>query len=141
MTLALNKMAFLLATLIVLGTMLLGCSAAQAHVSNDVKAVERSAPLRIFAAKIVDHGFAIETERLEVLADVSVLDNRFDDPHTTTETSCCGNGGSVCSSGALALTPSVLLYPMPNLAVSAFSHAALAGIKVNGLMRPPRASV
>ncbi len=142
MTLALNKMASLLAALVVLGIMLLGSPAAHAHVSHDGKAVERSASVHAFAADGLDlYVSATETERSGPLADVLVSVDRFDDPHADVEDTCCGNGVTACSSGALALTQSLLLYPMPGAAESTFSYTALIGISVARLIRPPRASV
>lgn len=144
MTHAVNKLAAWLATMVVAGLLLLVSSAAQAHVPHGGESFVSVTALEVVAVRgaVADRSVpAVELGAQEYYIGISDSGSQTDHLLPSAETSCCGNGVSACSAGGLAQAPSVLPRPLSCAAEGPFGTAALMGVIVDGLIRPPRATV
>lgn len=139
MSFFLNKMASLLATLVVVGIALFCSSAAQAHANHGVAATDLSA--RSVVASIDRVQPAADVDATEEVASATGEDDA-DDGHRVAGTSCCGTGVSNCmvasvgiAAGALAAPPSGWTHD------AAREPGALHGVVLDGMIRPPKALV
>lgn len=144
MTHAVNKLAAWLATVVVACMMLFVSSAAQAHVSHGGKSFGSVTAVEGLAVRGADADRPVpevESKAQEAKVRMSDSGGQTDDVLPNAETSCCGNGVSACSAGALAQSPSVLLRSLSYATDGPFGTVALIGVTVDGLIRPPRATV
>lgn len=141
MTHALNKLAAWLATVVVAGMVLLVSSAAQAHVSHGGKSFGSVTAVEVLAVTDSNVGRpvpALRSTAREANFWIADTGGRTDYVLPSAETSCCGDGVSACSTGALAHVPTVILNPQFCTTDNPFGAAALMGVTVDGLIRPPR---
>lgn len=138
MSFVLNKMASLLATLVVVCVVLFCSSAAQAHGNHGPVAPNTS----VEVAALIDEVEAVSDiggdEDAQAVA--SKKDGQIDG-HRVPGSSCCGTGMSNCM--AVTIGSAVDQLHAPPLATHAPARQAglLLGTVVDGLIRPPRALV
>jgi hypothetical protein len=134
MSFVLNKMASLLATLVVASIVLFCTSAAQAH-GNHSPALSTSVEV---AADIIeveaasDVGSDADTQAVTTEKDDEAGGNRVPG------SSCCGTGMSNCMAAAVSTALELLQSPPLGNHGPARQAAQLLGTVVDGLIRPPR---
>ncbi|WP_188848943.1 hypothetical protein [Aureimonas glaciei] len=131
-----NKMASLLATLVVVGVALFCSSAARAHANHAGEATELSA--RSVVSPVDSVQPAADGDAAEEIASATGEDGAVDG-HRVAGTSCCGTGVSNCmaasvgtAAGALAAPPSGRTHD------AAREPGALQGVVLDGMIRPPK---
>lgn len=138
-----NKMAVWLATFVVAGLVLLVSSTAQAHVAHDGGAAANASEFRMSvdpeAHERAESAGGISTEGPE--ARVSLIADHGDAERQGAKAACCGTGISGCASVVLAQTAPALRFPSPVPTDASSMTPSLKGTTVDGLIRPPRASV
>lgn len=124
-----NKMASLLATLVVVGIALFCSSSAQAHANHGTDIAEALAA-----------AFAGDVAAEEAAADTS--DDREVAGHrVASSSSCCGTGVSTCMVAASSGPPICLRAPPLATHAPALDSGLLDGTRLDGLIRPPKALV
>lgn len=123
MSFLLNKMASLLATLVVVGIALFCSSSAQAHANHGTDSAEA------FAAAI-----ASDVAAEEAAAD----DGEVAGHRVASSSSCCGTGVSTCMAATIGLPAFCLRAPPMAMHGPALDSALLAGTSLDGLIRPPK---
>lgn len=126
MSFLLNKMASLLATLVVVGIALFCSSSAQAHANHGTDSAEA------FAAAI-----ASDVAAEEAAADASD-DGEVAVHRVASSSSCCGTGVSTCMAATIGLPAFCLRAPPVAMHGPALDSALLAGTSLDGLIRPPK---
>lgn len=133
-----NKMASLLATLVVVGLALFCSSAAQAHGDHGPAAVE--VPVRVLAA-LEDRAAASGTDGDEALRAGATGSDDAVGGHRTAGTTCCGTGMANCMAATVGSSGRAFAAPAPACHDPARPADALRGAPVDGLIRPPRPTV
>jgi hypothetical protein len=138
MSFVLNKMASLLATLVVVCTVLFCSSAAQAHANHSPTAPEASVQVpadldEVQAAS--DNGGDQDTQFVAATKSDKAGGQRL------AGSSCCGTGVSNCMATAIGSTADPLQLPPPGDHGPARQATLLLGTLVDSLIRPPRALV
>ncbi|NDV89286.1 hypothetical protein GTW51_21730 [Aurantimonas aggregata] len=129
MSFFLNKMASLLATLMVVGIALFCSSSALAHTSHGTDTAEAVA-LTLAGDLVVEEAAAATGDDGEVAGH-----------RVASQSSCCGTGVSTCMA-ATTSAPAICLRAPP-LATHgpALESGLLDGTSLDGLIRPPKAFV
>lgn len=138
MSFVLNKIASLLATLVVVGIALFCSSAAQAHTNHGVETAE--APARQVAASVDRPENASGGDATEALAFVPVEDGTVGD-HRVVGSSCCGTGVSNCMAATVGALAGSLPAPPSATHDRVPEPGALDGVVLDGMIRPPKALV
>ncbi|UIJ73430.1 hypothetical protein [Aurantimonas sp. HBX-1] len=133
MSFVLNKMASLLAILVVVGIALFWSSAAQAHTNHVSDVVEASS---VVAAPALA-GSLTAAENADAVAGPGA-ENGNEDGHRITWSSCCGTGVSNCMAATATLSDNSI--PALEMARHVFARAScvLDGVSLDGLIRPPK---
>ena len=129
MSFLMNKMASLLATLVVVGIALLCSSSAQAHANHGTVPAEAVAPT--LAGDLL----------VEEAAAATGDDGEVPGHRVASQSSCCGTGVSTCIA-ATTSAPAICLR-VPPLATHGppLESGLLDGTSLDGLIRPPKAFV
>lgn len=129
MSFVLNKMASLLATLVVVGIALFCSSSAQAHTNHGTETAEA------FALALA--GDVVAEDAAAVTGDDGEVAGHRD----SSLSSCCGTGVSTCMAAATS-APAIRLRAPPSATHGpALESGLLDGTSLDGLIRPPKALV
>lgn len=135
MSFVLNKMASMLATLVVVGLVLFCSSAAQAHVSHDPAAPGISAQV---AAGLEEVQAASDKAGDKGAAAAAKGDDK-PGGHRSPGSSCCGTGLGNCMAAATVGSAGCQVQVPPAIVHAPVGPAtSLLGAVVDGLIRPPR---
>ena len=137
MSFVLNKMASLLATLVVVCVVLFCSSAAQAHANHGTAAPEAS--VQVLAD--IDEVQAASDDDAVARSPLRPTKDGKADGHRAAGSSCCGTGMSNCMATAIGTAVEPLRTPPLGDHGPASQSTSLLGTVVDGLIRPPRALV
>lgn len=138
MSFVLNKMASLLATLVVVGIALFCSSSAQAHANHGIEAAEVYA--REVAAPIDGSEPATDGDVADEMASALGDDGSVGD-HRVAGSSCCGTSLSNCMAATGGAVAGSLPEPPLGTHDPIREPAALDGVVLDGMIRPPKALV
>jgi hypothetical protein len=137
MSFVLNKMASLLATLVVVGVALFCSSAAQAHANHGAGAAEPSA--RSVAAPVDSVQAATKVHAAE---EITSGEDGDVGGHLAAGSSCCGTGAAGCMAASIGTAAGALALPPPGRTHDAAREpGALHGVVLDGIIRPPKTLV
>ncbi|MEF2553290.1 hypothetical protein VQ042_18315 [Aurantimonas sp. A2-1-M11] len=129
MSFLLNKMASLLATLVVVSIALFCSSSAQAHTNHGTDTAEAFAPALV--------GDIAAEEAVAVTSD----DGSTAVQRVTSSSSCCGTGVSTCMAATTGASAFCLRAPPLATHGPDLDAGLLDGTNLDGLIRPPKAFV
>lgn len=138
MSFVLNRVASLLATLVVVGIALFCSSAAHAHANHGAEAVEAS--VRQVAAPVDRSEPATVGDVADEMASAPGEDGGVGD-HRVVGSSCCGTGMSNCMAATVGALAGSLPTPPLGTHDPVREPCALDDVLLDGMIRPPKALV